>query len=236
MVSRTDDQLRRLVEAVDRAGQADRTGWIYCSDHGEYLGDLGLMEKWPSGLDPQVTANPLIISIPGFPAGEVTSAPVEMVDLLPTLLELAETEATHTHFGRSLVPLLENPRAHHRDAAFCEGGFRPSDEHLLEAAGWIYEPKGRLQHERPDLVGLAMCVRTPEWSYVSRAYEADELYDRRRDPYETVNLLHDGDVDGGHEDVARALQRQIFDWLAETSDVIPWEKDPRFPETPQGWR
>lgn len=237
MVSRTDDQLRRLIEAVDMVGQAEHTGWVYFTDHGEFLGDYGLVEKWPSGLDPQLTANPLVMSIPGLPEGRVTGAHVEMVDLLPTLLELAGTKAAHTHFGKSLIPLLEDPAAAHRGAAFCEGGFRVADEPLLETAGWIYEPKGRLQHERTDLAGLAMCIRTDEWSYVYRAYEDGELYDRRSDPYETRNLIADGGpADPALDPVARQLHGRLFDWLAETSDVIPWQKDPRQPETIQGWR
>ena len=232
MVSRTDDQLRRIVEAVDRIGQADRTGWVYFTDHGEYLGDYNLVEKWPSGLDPQLTANPLVMSIPGFPEGNVATGHVELVDLLPTLCELAGATVEHSHFGRSLLPLLEDGTRSHRDAVHCEGGFRVSDEHLLEVGGWIYEPKGRLQHERPDLVGIATCVRTDRWSYVHRLYEPDELYDRRADPYETTNLVDVPD----HREVVAGLRTSLLEWLTETSDVIPWEQDPRTPDTPQGWR
>ena len=232
MVSRTDDQLRRIVEAVDSAGQADHTGWIYGTDHGEYLGDYGLVEKWPSGLDPQLTRNPLIISLPGASEGQVCDSMVEMVDLLPTVLELAETEAGHTHFGRSLVPLLHDADRPHRDAAFCEGGFRDTDSHLLETAGWIYEPKGRLQKERIDLVGKASCIRTPEWSYVHRLYENDELYDRAADPYETLNLIDEP----LHADVVAAMRARVLDWHLDTSDVIPWDADPRFPDIEHGYR
>jgi arylsulfatase A-like enzyme len=230
MVSRTDDQLRRLVETVDRIGQGDRTGWVYCTDHGEYLGDHGLVEKWPSGLDPQLTANPLVMTIPGFPEGNVASGAVEMIDLLPTLCELAGAEVGHTHFGQSLLPLLEDGSRPHREATFAEGGFRVTDEHLLEVGPWIYEPKGRLQHERPDLVGLAVCVRTERWTYVHRQYEGDEVYDRTADPYETVNLI------GERPRLEADLRARLLDWLSETSDVIPWEPDPRKPEVPQGWR
>lgn len=237
MVSRTDDQLRRLVEAVDRAGHGDRTGWIYGTDHGEYLGDYGLVEKWPSGLDPQLTRNPLIVSLPDHPGGRVCTELVEMVDLLPTVLELAETEARHTHFGRSLVPLLADAAGaaaggSHRDAAFCEGGFRVDDAALLESAGWIYEPKGRLQQTRTELVGKATCVRTREWSYVHRLYEQDELYDRRTDPDETTNLIGAE----GFGEIEDGLRRRILDWQLDTSDVIPWDADPRFPEIPHGYR
>ena len=232
MVSRTDDQLRRIMEAVDTTGQAERTGWIYGTDHGEYLGDYGLVEKWPSGLDPQLTRNPLIISVPGAPEGRVCGAMVEMVDLLPTVLELADTEAHHTHFGRSLVPLLHDADTAHRDAAFCEGGFRTTDAHLLEAAGWIYEPKGRLQQERVELVGKATCIRTPEWSYVQRLYEGDELYDRQADPDETTNLIDQPETAA----VAADLRARLLDWYLDTTDVIPWDADPRFPDIEHGYR
>jgi arylsulfatase A-like enzyme len=232
MVARTDDQLRRLLAAVERIGQGDRTGWIYGTDHGEYLGDYGLVEKWPSGLDPQLTANPLVVALPGASEGAVCDAMVEMVDLLPTCLELAGTEAGFTHFGRSLVPLLDDADAPHRDAAFCEGGFRVTDVDRLETAGWIYEPKARLQHEHPELVGKATCIRTPEWTFVHRLYEHDELYDRGADPYETVNLAGTGE----HAATEAALRNRLLDWFVETSDVIPWQADPRFPELHHGYR
>jgi arylsulfatase A-like enzyme len=232
MVSRTDDQLRRVMEAVDRAGQADETGWIYGTDHGEYLGDYGLVEKWPSGLDPQLTQNPLVVAIPGGAERQVCDAMVEMVDLLPTALELADTEAQHTHFGKSFVHLLEDASGEHRDAAFSEGGFRLGDVDLLEKPFWIYEAKGQLQRDRTDLCGKAVCMRTKEWTYVHRLYEQDELYDRADDPYETMNLI------GSPEHAAReaVMKDRILDWHLETSDVIPWNADPRRPEIVHGYR
>ena len=232
MVSRVDDQLRRVVEAVDRAGHGSSTAWVFCSDHGEYLGDYGLVEKWPSAMDPQITRTPLIVAVPDLPEGQVVRSPVEAIDVLATVVELAGIEQRHTHFGRSLVPALEDPSTAVRHAAFCEGGFRTSDEHLLERSDGPYEPKARLQHERPELVGLAMCVRTTEWTYVWRAEEPDELYDRGADPAETSNLVDDP----AHAAVQASLRSTLLEWLAETSDVIPWERDPRFPRTPQGWR
>lgn len=232
MVSRTDDQLRRVIEAVETAGHADRTGWIYGTDHGEYLGDYGLVEKWPSGLDPQLTRNPLIISLPDAGEGRCCDEMVEMVDLLPTVLELAGVEARHTHFGRSLVPLLQDASGAHRDIAVSEGGFRTDDRALLEKAGWIYEPKGRLQQERTDLVGKATCLRTQDWAHVHRLYEQDELYDRRNDPDETTNLIDSVD----HAEVLVDLRRRLADWYLDTTDVIPWDADPRNPEILEGYR
>ena len=133
-------------------GYADNTYTFCFSDHGEYLGDHGLVEKWPSGLDPCLVRNPFIVTGPKIAEDEVSHSGVEMIDLLPTCLEIAETEASHTHFGKSLIPVLNDPLIEHRDAVFCEGGFNPEDNHLFEVAGWIYKHKSEIQHEMPEPV------------------------------------------------------------------------------------
>jgi arylsulfatase A-like enzyme len=232
MVSRVDDQLGRVLAAVDEIGATGDTVVVFLTDHGEYLGDHGLVEKWPSAMDPSILRNPLIIAGAGLPEGVVVDRPVELVDLLPTLCELAEAEPRHTHFGRSLVPVIQDPSIPHRPFACAEGGFRVEDHELLERASWIYEPKSRLQHERPELVGTAMVLRTPTHTYVHRRYESDEFYDRIVDPSETTNLIGRSD----DLELQTSLREQLFGWLADTSDVIPWDKHPRRPEIPHGFR
>ena len=121
----------------------------------------------------------------------------------------------------------------HRPFACAEGGFRPRDSHLLEKPGpGIYEPKGRLQREHPELVGHATVLRTSTHTYVHRAEERDELYDRVADPDEITNRIDDASL----ADVAADLKTKMFDWLVDTADVIGWEKHPRFPEVPNGFR
>ena len=233
MVSRVDDQLGRLLATLDAVGATEATVVVACSDHGEYLGDFGLVEKWPSGLDPCLLKNPLILAGPGLPEGVSFDQPVELIDVLPTFCELAEAPITHTHFGRSLLSALAGPdEVMHRPFACAEGGFRATDKELFEGGGWIYKAKSDLQRARPDLVGTSMVLRTTTHTYVYRRYESDELYDRLTDPAETQNLI------GRPESIelARTLRERLFGWLADTSDVIPWQSDPRFPETPQGWR
>ena len=232
MVSRVDDQLGRLLRAVDAIGATEDTVVAAFTDHGEYLGDFGLVEKWPSGLDPCLLRNPLVLAGGGLPEGVVFDQPVEMIDLLPTLCELAEAPVAHTHFGRSLLPALRDPDALHRTFACAEGGFRISDVALFEGGGWIYQPKSDLQRSRPELVGTAMVLRTETHTYVHRRYEGDELYDRTADPAETTNLIDRPELVA----TAGELRDLLLGWLADTSDVIPWQPDPRFPEVPQGWR
>lgn len=224
MVSRLDDQLGRLQTAVDRAGVADRTVTVFHTDHGEYLGDFGLVEKWPSGLDDCLVRNPLVIAGPGVAEGGVHDGPVELLDLPATLAELAEVELGHRHFGRSLVPVLADPATPHRDRAFSEGGFcvdEASQNEMPEHHPYLL--KGALQQERPELVGRAVALRTADWAYVYRLYEGDELYDRRADPADTTNLA----ADPAHAATVRRLRDEVLAWLVETSDVIPPTRDPR---------
>jgi arylsulfatase A-like enzyme len=224
MVARLDDQLGRVLAALDRSGARERTAVAFFTDHGEYLGDYGLVEKWVSGLDDCLLREPLVLQVPGAPSGRHCDALVEMIDLLPTLLELAEVDAPHTHFGRSLMPLMANVDAAHRDAAHSEAGFLVVEEPLLERAGFPYDEKAALQHDDPTSGGRAAAVRTERFTYVHRLYEGPELYDRVDDPQETTNLAGQPE----HAVDERALRDHLLDWLLETSDVVPREQDARF--------
>jgi arylsulfatase A-like enzyme len=225
MVTRVDHQLGQVLAAVDRAGCAERTVTFFFTDHGEYLGDFGLVEKWPSGVDDVLVRNPLIVHVPDGRSGTAETF-VEMIDLTATLEDLAEL-APVPHFGRSIVPVLDDRATAHRDAAFSEGGFLVAEEPLLEAGDeGQYRHKQAIQHERPELVGRAVAIRTDQWCYVERLYEGPELYDRVADPRETTNLAGRAE----HADVERELRARTFRWLFETSDVLPLRKDPRFDE------
>jgi arylsulfatase A-like enzyme len=224
MTSRVDVQLGRVVTALEKAGVAERTLELFFTDHGEYLGDYGLVEKWPSGLDDCLLRNPLIIAGPDVAHGATCNALVEMIDLVPTLAERCDLTIAHTQFGRSLSRQLAGSGDAHRDALFAEGGFTAAEEPLLERAVFPYDIKAAIQHENPVYAGRAIAVRTVEWTYIQRLYEEPELYSRRDDPHETRNRAGEPDL----ASVEQTLRNRIFAWLFETSDVIPSEVDPRF--------
>lgn len=230
MVSRVDDQLGRVIEKLNETEQLDNTIVIFLTDHGEYLGDFSLVEKWPSGMDRCLVQNPLIFAGPGIAEGRVANTFAEMVDILPTLLELANIESAHTHFGQSLAPALSDPSTMLREECFSEGGFDARDAHLFETSEGPYKNKTDLEHNEPKIVGKAISLRDSDYTYVYRLYEDDELYDRSADLDETINLIHAGDK----SDIANAMRARVTEWLLETSDVIPWEPDPRFPKVPMG--
>ena len=230
MVSRVDSQFGRVMQALESIGGTDNTLVIYLTDHGEYLGDFGLIEKWPSGMDRCLLQNPLIMAGPGVKEGVTASTFTEMVDILPTLLDQAEIEVGHTHFGRSLTPALLNPRATVREQAFSEGGFSLDELGLLEISSGEYANKANLQHEHPELVGKTIALRDEQYTFVYRLYENNELYDRAIDPDETINRIDSREL----QSVALDMQARVQDWLVQSADVIPWQADPRFPKIPHG--
>jgi arylsulfatase A-like enzyme len=225
MVARVDDQLRQVLAASEQGGSRTRTVTFFFTDHGEYLGDFGLVEKWPSGVDEVLVRNPLIVNDPATGAGEAVGL-VELIDLTATVEELAELAPT-PHFGRSLCGLLADPSRPHRDLACSEGGFLLSEEPMLESGtGGQYAHKQAIQHERTELVGRAVAVRTAEWTYVERLYEGPELYDRTDDRYETTNLAGRPE----HAGVERDMRDRLLRWIFETTDLVPNRQDPRFDE------
>ncbi|MFT7461805.1 MAG: arylsulfatase A-like enzyme [Pseudohongiellaceae bacterium] len=103
-VMTADDMIGDIVATLKAAGRWDNTILIVTSDHGQEL-----FERTTVGhghqLHPELLRIPLLIRAPGAPSGE-DSTPVSLVDLSPTLRELAGLPADHDGHGRSLVPLL----------------------------------------------------------------------------------------------------------------------------------
>jgi arylsulfatase A-like enzyme len=227
MVSRIDDQLGEVIGALERNGLWDSTATFFFSDHGDYVADYGLTEKWPSGMEDCLSRVPLAIRVPGLDAQPLTNAMAETIDLTPTILELAGVELKHDQFGRSLLPLLRGETSEHRAAVFAEGGHGPHETQSLEmkqdrpGEDFVYYQKARIQTDNPAAVCKSAMVRTHEWKYISRLEDTDELYDMENDPDELHNLIDRPE----HAGVQMELQDRILRWFLETGDVVPWEKD-----------
>ncbi|KAG5797981.1 hypothetical protein H9Q69_002986 [Fusarium xylarioides] len=226
MITRLDDQFGRVLTKIDDIGIWKDTVTMFFTDHGEYLGDHGLIEKWPSGLSETLVHEPLIIGGAGLPEGKRIDAMTEMVDLVPTMLEISGIGEAFAHNGLSWIPLLCGEAKTHKQYSFSEGGFLTSEEPILEQAPYPYDLKAGLQHEDTTLVGKAISLRDENWTYVYRLYEPAELYHRHNDPHELHNLAQDPD----HKELADKYEKATLKWLLEGADVMPWTKDPRFPE------
>ncbi|KAJ5616898.1 hypothetical protein N7537_002012 [Penicillium hordei] len=225
MISRLDTQFGQVMTALESTGLVSNTVTAFYTDHGEYLGDHGMIEKWPSGVSEVLAREPLIIGGAGLPVGKTNDDICEMVDLLPTVLELCKVSESFPHNGVSLLPAILGNQKHPKLYAYTEGGFLKSEEPLLEQAPYPYDIKSVLQHEDTEIVGKAVSMRSADWAYVYRLYEPAELYNRKTDIAEIHNVAADPQFDH----IVREMQAEMFRWMMQTSDFLPFQKDPRFP-------
>jgi arylsulfatase A-like enzyme len=172
LVTHIDQQVGRLVAALERAGRFERTIFVLNSDHGEMLGDHGLIQKGCRFYEGLVRV-PLILSWPGrIRAAQHSDALVELTDLAPTLLEAAGEAVPEWMQGRSLLPMGTGsaPLDHHRDTVWCE---------FFDALA------------APDATRATMYRRGRYKLVVYHGHGLGELYDLERDPGEFDNLWDD---------------------------------------------
>jgi len=231
MISFTDWLLGELMAVMEEKGLFENTVLLVSSDHGDWAGDFGLVEKWPSDYSDPITRVPLIVKAPGNKAGHVVEGPVEMFDLMASVMEMAGLETEHTHFAKSFVPQLGGEAEDKERLVFAEGGYDASEPHAFEGQwDWsnppvdgIYFPKGRQQQEVRESVCRATMVRSLDHKLIRRTAGQDELYDLKNDPRELVNLIDDPDAQGTRAD----LERSMLDWFMRTSDTVPVGRDRR---------
>jgi choline-sulfatase len=236
MVSYTDWLLGELLEAMERTNRSQDTALFVFSDHGEFAGDYGLVEKWPSALEDSITRVPCLVRYPGIAKAHVSEEMIEMFDLMPTVLELAGIPAHHTHFARSLVPQLHGNPGDPQRAAFAEGGYNIYEPQCFEVPlppQNLYFHKTQLQLDRPETVTRAAMVRTAKYKLIVRPAEEGEFYDYSQDPTESHNLYGDRSVSFAQVE----LEKRLLHWYVNTTGVAPMDKDPRelppFYPTPQ---
>lgn len=172
MIEQIDEQFGRIVDDLERTDQRDNTVIVFMSDHGESLGDHGLTQKGCRFFD-GLTRVPLIWSWPGqFRAGLRSDALVELMDVAPSLLELAGLPVPSRMQGRSLLPILTGRASpeQHRDGVRCE----------------YYNAV-----DLPDRT-FATMYRERRWKLVVyHGHGLGELYDMERDPNEFHSLWDD---------------------------------------------
>ena len=134
MCARVDYQFGLLVQALKDVNIYHDTAIFVLSDHGDFTGDYGLVEKTQNTFEDVLTNVPFIIKPPSWinVKPHQSDALVELIDFPATVEELTGIQPKHTHFGRSLVPILEGKRNTHRDAVFCEGGRLHGETHCME--------------------------------------------------------------------------------------------------------
>ncbi len=197
MIEQVDTALGHMLQTLEETGQADNTIVIFMSDHAEMLGDHGIYLKGPYFYD-CLTRVPLIIRWPKhFQGGRQIDALVELVDVVPTLLDAAGIPIPSGVQGRSLMPLLTGRTATHRDSVYME---------YFDANLPFQTP--------PMLTG----VRTERWklNFYNKP-RSGELYDLHNDPGEFTNLWNDPH----YKDTQEMMLETLVSRMIETTDPLP---------------
>ena len=173
-ISFADAMIGQLLDALDASGRADRTIIVLWGDHGFHLGEKERWRKftlWKESLHV-----PFIIVAPGMTTpGSTTNWPVSLLDIYPTLVELAGLERPDYLEGNSLVPLLRNP-----------------------SMEWDYPTLSTYGYENHAVVSST-------YKLIRYADGSEELYDTRADPNEWANLAGDPQFDADRARLATFL-------------------------------
>lgn len=193
-----DNQVGRLMESLKKNNLLDNTMVVFASDQGVQMGEHGIYMK--RNFYEQTVLCPLIFSWPGaIPQGEVIDSQVEMIDLMPTLFDLAGLPPVSGINGRSLMPLISGETASMRDAAFSE----------------IDHATSQYQFLREGLTGRRVMIRTEEWKlvyFIDSENPDGALYNLQEDPGEIRNLYKDTK----YKEIVGKLEKQMNEWNSTT--------------------
>ena len=190
MISHVDEQIGRVLDAMDQLNIADDTIVMFISDHGDQLGEHGLFFKSIFPFDAHQHI-PFIVKTPGGPAGKTVDDVVSMLDLVPTALDLASVAPLQTMPGEILTPVVCSEASPKRKNALVEID----------------------RQNTPIGVVKMRTLVTNDWKLV--CYEpTDEimLFDRNNDPDELTNLAGRPD----HQPVVKQMRDQLAQELART--------------------
>lgn len=191
LVSHVDEQVGRILDALDDSGLRDDTLVVFTSDHGEHLGDHFLTGKGHPHWD-SCCRVPLLASWPGrLPQGERRSEIVELVDVLPTVLECCAVQAPPFAQGRSFLPLLAGGEYQERTAAFTESK-------IPFQSSW-------------------KSVRTRDWFYAADGEGRELLYDLAADP----DQLRDVSANSEAREALHVMRRELLSRWFGTEKQYP---------------
>ncbi len=179
-----DENMGRMMDALERAGRLDRTLVIFSSDNGFLLHEHGLYDK--RAMYEESIRIPLLLRCPPLVRRGTIDDMVLNIDLAPTLLEMIGDAGVEETQGTSMLAALEGRRRSTRSIFF-------------------YQYDRETPYSTPSMMG----VRTPEWKLVQyqEAGQAHELYNLKQDPYEMRNLFERPQSRRQRERLERELAR-----------------------------
>jgi len=177
-----DDQVGRIMTALEQTSKLDDTIVVFTSDHGELLGDFGVFHKLPVFYE-CLTRLPVIVRYPkGMVEPFCFGGLVEQVDLAPTILEALGIRIPQSMVGRSWHKAICRGDGQGRTSVLVEAGLQiPTNEGPVPGAN-CREPAA------PNSFGPGAMVSDGRYKLSMYSDDSHELYDLKTDPHETKNL------------------------------------------------
>ncbi len=203
-ITLVDRSVGRILKALEESGKADDTVVVFTSDHGELMGDHGILGK--TLMYEESVRVPMLLRAPMLeqPARRIGGR-FSHIDLVPTLLELLGVEPPSELQGTSRVPVLEGRDDLERNDIFIE--WNGADGHIRPSLGEA-EPNQSMVHPYRTVVSA------DGWKLNLYGKGQGELYDLENEPNELVNLYHQGEQAGRIAE----LEEKIRAWQEETGD------------------
>jgi arylsulfatase len=199
LCTQVDESIGIILDALERSTFAGHTLVVFASDHGEYMGDHGMHGKghlWDSALHV-----PFILYDPAKPGeGRRYAGLTELIDIVPSILDLAGLDVPANIQGKSVVPSIHGGAGIHRDAVFAEMVTHTNIPNIYDLLDVFPEP-------------YTVSIRTDDWKYIHYAAEAGELYDLKNDPGERRNRFGEE----GLASITTDLRHRILDWMLTTN-------------------
>ena len=204
-----DDQVGRILGALEATGEMDNTIIVFLADHGDMAGGHGMTWKETVSFYEEVAAIPLIIRYPEQLKPHKTSTPANIADVFPTLFDMLSREQLSGISGRSLLP-------------YINGEKRPEEAFPYTFSVRISDNPNAEREVLPEMAGHFM-VRGKGFKYMvfgkidkrDHRYNTepmDLLFDLNRDSGETINLANNPEYDP----IKKEMNRVLHDWLEQT--------------------
>lgn len=203
----------RVVDHLGATGQLDRTIVVFTSDHGDMMGAHGLMEKGHLLHYEEALRVPLLVAHPDGGAGRCDRL-VSVVDVAPTLAELAGVGWDDDHDGRPFTSLVGEPggpavRDHVTSESVLYGMSADAHGEYVDPATWS---------SARDAFNAS--VRTQRMRYTFRSRDEEELFDLETDPYEQHNVARSTDQEKRLATLRRLLASEIRDVFPEVASSL----------------
>lgn len=227
MLRLIDDQIARFVDHLARTGRLENTLLIFMADHGDYVGEYGLMRKGAE-LPEVLIRVPLSITGPGIVGRDLPHpAFVSLVDVFPTICEALGVTPPAGVQGRSLWPLLTDRPYPPEEftSAYAElgiGGLHYTEADIVDEQPGLAPDRGSFDElNAVTQSGVLRAVRRGDWKLVLDMEGAGQLYDLAHDPFELTNLYRDD----RYVEQRASLLAELAAWMMRVQDPLPIPPD-----------